>query len=197
MLKLALYDADGVLIHTELATYELERLHGIPRAVSKEFFDKEWDTILLGKADTKEKLTPYLKKWGWKGSVEDYQKFWFEFEHKIDQKIISHIQQIRKRGIICAVATNQDMYRATYMIEKMGFNDSFDALYASAHLGEVKPNQQFFKAIQQKYNIKFNEIVFWDDSGTNVSAARSLGIMAEVYKDFVSYKLKMEELLKE
>src|SRR3989344_4253457 len=111
MIKLVLYDADGVLIHSELATIELERQYGIPRNVSNKFFAQEWDAILVGKADTREKIAPYLKEWGWPGTVEDYQKFWFEFEHKIDQQLINHIQKLRKKGILCAVATNQDKYR--------------------------------------------------------------------------------------
>jgi len=152
--------------------------------------------LLSGKGDTREKLTPYLQKWGWHGTVEDYQDFWFEFEHKLDQKLIDHIQDLRKRGIVCAVATNQDTYRAAYMLEKMGFAQSFDALYASAHLGKAKPDRVFFELILQKYSVAPKEIIFWDDKEENVNAARRLGMHAEVYAGFKSYKAKMEELLR-
>jgi putative hydrolase of the HAD superfamily len=195
MIKLALYDADGVLIHTELATIELERRYGVPQSLSQEFFTKEWNAILIGKEDTKEKMAPYLKKWGWHGSVEDYQKFWFEFEHKIDQKIIRHIQELRAKGIICAVATNQDRYRTAYLLENMGFGECFDAIFASAHLGKAKPDKEFFNLILQEYNYKPTEVVFWDDSAANVEAAKNIGITARIYKNFEDYKDTMDEIM--
>lgn len=188
MLKAILFDADGVLIHTELATVELERKYGIPQSVSQQFFSTEWGDILVGKADTKEKLTPYLNKWGWDGSAEDYQKFWFEFEHKLDKEIIDSIQLLRKKGLLCYVATNQDKYRAAYMLKQMGFDDSFDGLYASAHLGEMKPGSLFFSKILAKLNLQPNDVLFWDDSQENVDGASAFGFHAELFKDLTSYK---------
>ncbi|CAN5422470.1 HAD family phosphatase [soil metagenome] len=194
MIKAILFDADGVLIHTELATVELVRKHGIPQSVSQEFFSTEWGDILKGRADTREKMAPYLKEWGWEGSVEDYQKFWFEFEHKLDKDMIDNIQQLRKNNVKCYVATNQDKYRAEYMLKEMGFEHSFDGMFASAHLGEKKPDSLFFDKILLRLNLQPKEVLFWDDSEENVTAASKIGINSEIFKTMDSYKATMKDV---
>ena len=104
------------------------------------------------------------------------------------------IQKLRKKGILCAVATNQDKYRTQYMLEKMGFNHSFDNLFASAHLGEVKKSEGFFEVIVKEYKAEPNEVVFWDDDESHVNSARKVGIIGEVYKNFRQYKMRMDKL---
>lgn len=191
-----LYDADGVLIQSEVASIELERRYGIQRSVSREFFEKEWAEILVGKADTREKIAPYLKKWGWPGSVEDYQKFWFEFEHKLNEELLEHVTQLRQNGIKCFVATNQDAYRAAYMLEHMGFKNSFDGLFASAHLGEKKPSREFFEKVLAAIEHSPDEVLFWDDDATNIAAAEDMGIYTEIYTDFGDYRSRMKKTYK-
>ncbi len=60
-----------------------------------------------------------------------------------------HVQQLRtKEYFVCCVATNQEKYRAQYMLDKMGFGDSFDKIYVSAYLGVQKPDVTFFEKVQ-------------------------------------------------
>ncbi|MGI8420041.1 MAG: HAD family hydrolase [Candidatus Levyibacteriota bacterium] len=135
MIKVILFDADGVLINGELFSEQLQREYNISTKKTISFFEGPFQACLTGNADLKEILAPYLKEWGWKKSVDDLLTYWFEAEHTIDEALVSYIQQLRLKGIKCYVATNQEKYRVAYMLKNMGFNDSFDKVYASAHLG--------------------------------------------------------------
>jgi len=194
MIKTILFDADGVLINGKHFGVELEKKYSIPKEKINPFFANEFSRALTGEVDLKDVVMPYLSDWGWQGTVDELLQFWFSVEHSVDEKLVSYIQNLRKRNIQCFVATNQEKYRAKYMLEKMGFSKSFDGIFASAHLGAKKPDLEFFsKILDQIGETDKESILFWDDSPLNVEAAREFGIQAEHYTTFDIFSERMKK----
>ena len=194
MIKILIFDADGVLINGEMFSKKLAKEYDISPETILPFFNGPFTECLVGKADLKEVLIPYLKEWNWKEGVDSFLEYWFSSEHSIDQELLDYIQEYRKNGIKCLIATNQEKYRAKYMFNKMGFADSFDRLYASAHLGHKKSNLNFYrKLVKDLGDVKKEEILFWDDDIKNIETAREFGIKAELYTTFVDFKEKMKD----
>ncbi|MBI4138024.1 MAG: HAD-IA family hydrolase [Candidatus Wildermuthbacteria bacterium] len=193
MIKVLIFDADGVLINSERFSKRLAREYGISTEKTTPFFAGVFNECLIGSADLKESIAPYLNEWGWEKSVEDFLNYWFSSEHSVDIELVNEIQKYREKGIKCFVATNQEKYRAQYMLGRMGFSESFDRLYASAHLGSKKPSLDFYeKIISELGGIKKEEILFWDDTEENITGAIECGIKAEVYISFNDFKKKMK-----
>ena len=138
MIKVLIFDADGVLINGDIFSKRFSKEYNIDISKINTFFDGPFKDCIIGKADLKEVLAPYLKEWGWKDGVDNFLEYWFSSEHSIDQELIDYIQDRRSNGIKCVMATNQEKYRAEYMFNKIGFANSFDKMYASAHLGHKK-----------------------------------------------------------
>lgn len=196
MIKTILFDADGVLINGEYFSYYLERDFGIKRDLTREFFEGEFLDCIVGKRDLKTELVPYLKKWGWKESYEEFIDDWHKSEHNIDNDLVEYIQNLRKKGITCCLATNQNRHRFSYMLKEMGFANFFDRLYASDFLGHMKPSPKFYEKIIDDLKItNKKEVLFWDDTEQNILAARKFGIHAETYKSFEDFKNKMKTYL--
>jgi putative hydrolase of the HAD superfamily len=195
MLKMLLFDVDGVLVlNAEPFTYHLERDHGITREKTRPFFKKTFANFLMGQTDLKMELAPYLQEWGWQQSVNDFLQYWFVSEHNIDKPLVEHIQHLRHKGIPCYLATNQEQYRAAYIMKEMGFADKFDGIFFSAHVGYMKPQTEFFEHVLRKMDpILPHEMLFWDDRPENVDSARQAGMLAEVYTNFVDFQRKMGE----
>lgn len=193
MIKHILFDADGVLVHGEMFSRQLEERYDISHETTQPFYQGIFAESLTGKVDLKEIIEPYLKEWGWPKTVDDYLEEWFSYEHVLDEEIIAYIQKLRAKGIGCYVATNQEKYRAQYMIDRMGFKDSFDKLYASAHLGTQKPDLEYFEKILKDLHAKKDEVLFWDDRLENVAAAKKFGIHAEFFESFDTFKQKMKD----
>lgn len=196
MLKIAIFDADGVITKGEYVSIHLERDYGISKELTKTFFEGVFMETVIGKKDLKIVLVPYLKAWGWKKSVQEFLDYWHKSEHVIDTVLVDYIQDLRLKGIICCLATNQNKYRFSYMLKDMRFADLFDKQYASSLLGHRKPSIEFYKKIVDDLNIKNkNEVLFWDDTEENVMAAKEFGIQAEIYNSFEEFKKKMQHYL--
>jgi len=193
MIKVLIFDADGVLINGDIFSKRFSKEYNISIDKINPFFDGPFKDCLVGKADLKEALTPYLEEWGWKDGVDNFLEYWFSAEHFIDQELIDYIQEHRKNGIRCVMATNQEKYRAEYLFNKIGFIDSFDKMYVSAHLGHKKTNREFFeKLVKDLKNFDKDEILFWDDDIKNIETAKEFGINAELYTTFEDFKQKIK-----
>ncbi len=196
MIKAILFDADGVILVGKKFSEYLKNNFGISEKDRSSFFDGRFKIALVGKQDLKEIIYPYLKDWGWDRSVDDFLDLWFKSEHIIDMRLIDYIQKIRKKGIRCYLATNQENHRIKYMKEEMEFDKLFDKVYSSSHVGYMKPDLKFFeKILGDLKNLQRKEILFWDDSLKHVEAAKKIGINAELYTSFENCLSKMATYL--
>jgi putative hydrolase of the HAD superfamily len=189
------FDADGVVIHPWRFRHYLEENHNITPSMTRGFFDGVFAECLVGKASLKSVLPSYLRAWDWPGTVEDFIELWLEVENAPDEKLISKISDLRRDGYLCCLATSQETNRADYMAGQMGFNEIFDELFFSCHIGYHKPERGFYEYIQSALRLSGSQILFWDDSEKNVAAAREIGWYAETYKGFADFEARMARLL--
>ncbi|HZS78506.1 MAG TPA: HAD-IA family hydrolase [Ktedonobacteraceae bacterium] len=192
MIRVILFDVDGVLAIGEPFSKHLARTYGITPDLTRSFFEGRFLNCLTGKADLKEELADRLPAWGWSSSIEAFLDEWFRFEHRINEPLIAYVQQLRQQHIRCYLATNQEKYRTAYLLAQMGFAGAFDGMFSSTYLGYMKGDEAFFASVlSQLPDVKANEILFWDDSPANVEVARKAGLHAEVYSSFSDFEKKM------
>lgn len=196
MIKTMLFDVDGVLLVGEHWSKDLAHAHGITEEMLAPFFQGPFQACLLGQTDLKDELARYLPQCGWSQSVEPFIEYWFQ-RYTINEELLQHIQQLRENGIKCYLATQQERYRTDYILHTIGFASQFDGIFSSAHLGYLKTNPRFFEALLRELDEKQPaQVLFWDDSPANVATASSVGIRAEIYRDFTNFSLRMREDIK-
>lgn len=192
MIKIIVFDSDGVVTSSKMFSEELEKDFNISSKLLLPFFDSSFKKCIVGKADLKEELKNYIDKWGWKGGVDELVDYWFKAEHEVNENVVNKIKELKQKGIKCYLGTNQEQYRTDYMRKCMGFEELFDGVWSSAELGVKKPKQEFFEIIydQISTNTKVlkNEIMFWDDDKDNVQGAKDFGIQAYLYRDFDEFE---------
>jgi putative hydrolase of the HAD superfamily len=197
VIKVVLFDVDGVLANGEPFSQHLARDYGITSEMTSSFFNGRFLECLVGNADLKQELVDHLHQWGWQGSVEEFVSYWFGCEHSIDEPLVASIQRLRQQGIRCYLATNQEKYRTSYILNQMGFAGLFDGIFSSAHLGCLKNDQAFFEHVLLSLpNVKADDMLFWDDSFGNVATAKAVGLQAERYHDFADFEKKIQRYLK-
>ena len=78
---------------------------------------------------------------------------------------------------------------------EFSFKDSVDGMIVSGKVKLLKPDRAIYEALMNKYGLKPEECVFFDDRLENVEGARKCGINAIVFKDYESATRELERLL--
>ncbi len=179
-MKALLLDADGVVLKRH--RYFSERFaeeYNVPQDLIVPFFKDEFRKCQTGKADLKEALVPYLEKWGWQGSVEDFMQYWFDSDTEIDAEVFSLVKGFRAKGIPCYLVTDQEQYRAEFIRKKL--DGMLDGFFFSSELGASKDTPEFFVSLLKTLNVAPGEVTYLDDDQKNVDVALTLGIDAYFY----------------
>lgn len=193
MIKAILCDTDGMLVTAPMWSYQLERQYNIPREQLSAFFKEKFPACLIGQADLRVEVEPYLSQWGWSGTVDELLAYWFKAEHEVDESLIDYLQRLRAQGYGCYLGTNQEQYRTAYMKNEMSFAQLFDTIYASCELGVRKPDPLFYQKILNDLDIPADQLLVWDNEQKNVDGALSVGCPAELYTTFPAFKKIMTE----
>lgn len=188
-------DADGVLINGERFAVVLSRELKVDPVKEREFFTTTFQDCLVGEADLRESVAPYLSSFGWDRDVDSFLEFWFKAEHSLNEDLMEYTAVLRSQGIKVVLATNQEKYRTKYMLEHMGFEGKFDEIYSSAHMGFKKPDQRFYSKIIDDLGVGPGEAIFWDDDERNIQGAQELGIQSVLFQDNEHFKSTMDKLV--
>lgn len=187
-MKHILFDTDGVIVHSDMWSNEYARRSWISSEITRPFFREIFGDCLIGKSDLKEVIKPYLAQWDWTGTVDEYLEEWFRYENTVDKDLLEKIQELRKTGIQCHVATNQEKYRLAYLRNEMGFSKNFDSVFCSCELGYKKPQREFYERVLYILGAVSDEVLYFDDAKDNIESAKELGIHAVLYKNLEDFE---------
>lgn len=187
-----LLDADGVINDGKLLS--LQEDFGIVPDRMARFFREAFPACMVGKADLRESIVPYLEEWGWKGDADELLDYWFKQGDVVRPGVRSIAERLKDAGISLHLATNQEKRRVHYMRTAMGYGDLFDGMHTSSEIGFMKPSLDFFAAAHKRMGEPDpSTVLFWDDMEKNVLAARDYGFAAEVFTTEEDFERKMKE----
>jgi len=197
MIKVALFDLDGVVIvgRDKLFSQRAAEDLNISNDQIMEFFNKDFRECSFGRADLKEKISPYLKKWNYNGTVDDFLNYWFSGEGVVDMEVINCVAQLREKGIRCFIATRQEKYRKKYLLEEVGLQKYFDGIMCTCDIGFDKWETGYWDYVFKELNVSPEEIIFFCDSQKNIDNSGKIGVQAYLYTDISVLKEKMISLV--
>jgi putative hydrolase of the HAD superfamily len=196
MAKIILFDADGVLIHSRyFSTYIGERF-GVENEKTNAFFERNIKTLLLGKASMAKLLEPHFKEWGIEKTPKEILGEYMQAEIKKDEDMLSFVKSLRKKGMRCYLATNQDKDVISFMEKELGLGNLLDGIFCSSRMKVKKPSNDFFERIfsflkKTDPALEKKDVLFFDDSKKNVKAAEDFGIRAFLFES----KEQIEEMI--
>ncbi len=181
-IKTVLFDADGVIQRRpegwKDSLGDLLGFCGDPGEFLSEVRTVEGPTI-DGSSDFSQVLLPVMSRWNCRASLDDALRVWTMIV--VVPEITSIITALRRNGIWCHLATNQEQHRARYMSESLGYAGLFDKEFYSCHLGMMKPSKGYFRAILDDIGVPAEQVLFIDDLQANVDSAREVGLHAATF----------------
>jgi putative hydrolase of the HAD superfamily len=181
-IQAVLFDADGVIQRRPRGWRDAlgERLgfRGNPGAFLADVFDAE-TPALTGQSDFPQALSNLLARWHCRTTLDEALHTWTMIE--ADPEITETIRALRRRGVRCYLASNQERYKARYMSKVLGYRRLFDTEFYSCHMGLKKPSGAYFRAVVSAIALPPNQLLFVDDLSVNVEAAREVGLHAVTF----------------
>lgn len=178
-----LFDADGVIQRPAPARRQMLReLLGPKGNQLDEFIRDLWaaeDPTLTGQAGFAEALSAVLARWKCRASLDEALHVWTMIE--VDAEILGTVQALRRSGVCCHLATNQELHRARHMSETLGYAGLFDREFYSCRVGLMKPDPEYFRAVLREIDLPAGRVLFLDDREVNVQAAHQVGLRAAVF----------------
>lgn len=187
MVKAILFDADGVVLKKR-DKYFSQRLVedfgiNVPEDKIRHFFSEIYPKIRLGKADLKVEVKKRMRSWGWQKSLDEFLKYWYDYENNIDNQVLDFVIDLRQKGLKCYLASDHSKYRADDLMNNV-LGQYFDGGFFSGYLGCDKEDKDFYQAVLKKLKLKPEEILFVDDEEENVEVAKKMGMKAIYYQSF-------------
>ncbi len=124
----------------------------------------EIDGVGSRRANAPRAVSRWLADWGW-----------------VEPEMVSMIVALRDRGHRVALFTNgTDTTPAE--LEHHRLTGYFDPVFNSWDLGAAKPNPAVFVRVANDLGLEPNEVMFFDDTLANVTAAQGVGWRAHVFR---------------
>ena len=178
-----LWDADGVLQRVPPGWEESIRpaIEGHVEDVDGFLAQAFWEErpALRGEVRWLDVLPGLLERWGIPDAYDDMVRVWLSIQPVEDARAL--VDVVRRSGVPCYLASNQDAHRARFMQENLGYPDLLDGAFYSCDLGAAKPESAYFEAILARLALSADQVLFIDDKDSNVEAAREAGLAAEVW----------------
>ena len=183
-IKHILFDADGVLQyatrHWQPALQSVLKLEdeAQAKAVLQDVFAAETEVLETDGGFT-ERLEAVLAKWG----RSDFLSETLAVLHSINvhHDVMQTVQAIRRSGIRCHIASNQQTSRAKQMSEGLNYKSLFDTEFYSCFVGAAKPKARFFEKVLAQLGCEASTVLFLDDRAENVEGAEQAGINAAIF----------------
>jgi putative hydrolase of the HAD superfamily len=180
-IKAILFDADGVIQRPRVDYHTaFQGLLQLGIGDAGRFIGEVWAAerpSLSGERDFVSDLEQVLMRWNSAHLLDEVLAVWTNIE--TDSAMLATIAELRAKGMICCLATNQQAHRASYMTAVL--REFFDREYYSFRIGISKPDPEYFRTIAKDLGLVPSDLLFIDDYRANVEAARAVGLNAVLF----------------
>ncbi len=194
VLKNIIFDVGDVLLeyrwHDMLTDYGLE--DGEADKVGKLMFDDNlWHEFDIGNMHRDEIIGQYIKNYPEYAQVMQWFMTHGEFMHVKREDVWEKMYKLKEKGYGIYILSNYSEELFRKHTTDAPFIEIADGIVVSYQIHITKPDEGIYKFLLNKYNLKAEECIFFDDREENTEGARKLGINAVTV---ISKEFLLEEL---
>lgn len=198
MLKLVIFDMDGVILDSErvanLAWFQVSEKYDLGLNIEK---------LKEIKGGTAVRTLEVLSKQVGKTLAEKIMEEKKEIQMSIIKKengiklkegVVELLKYIKEKGLKCIVATSTTKERAEKQLKETGVYSYFDNLVYGDEIKNGKPDPEIFLKACEKIGVSPIEAVVIEDSVLGATAANRAGIKCFVVEDTMKFSVEENRL---
>jgi putative hydrolase of the HAD superfamily len=199
MIKNVIFDVGGVLVDFRWRALMADL--GLSKERQDEFevkvFGSKWWAELDRGALDEEYVVGKLRE-----SISDhlqaFELVWANQENLVESYDYANpwLDSLKEKGFKIYLLSNYPKSIFTLHEEKgkFSFIDKIDGRVVSGFVGMAKPDEDIYRHLVDKYQLKFEECVFIDDRADNIETAINLSMKGIVFKDYEQARKELEEI---
>lgn len=181
MIKMVIFDLDGVLVDARELHYEalnmaladIDEKYVVNRAEHLSTYDGLSTTKKLNMLTESKGLSPELHNAVWKLKQQKTVEIIDQFGP--DQRMINILKRLKSEGYKVACATNSIRDTAKLQLIRRGFFEHIDFLYSNQDVNKPKPSAEIYMRCMLRADVDPNETVVVEDSHHGRKAALNSG----------------------
>ncbi|MDD6435371.1 MAG: HAD family phosphatase [Clostridiales bacterium] len=199
MIKNIVFDIGNVLVGYDWKRHYLNRKY--PEECYEEVANaiwrsKDWDEYDRGVLSDDQITELFIKNAPGQEQLirmmtADYHGLCYKKDYAIDW-----INELKGQGFKVFYLSNYSYKMRTDCADALGFIPYMDGGIMSCDVKVIKPMPEIYRLLLEKYDLKAEECVFFDDMKVNVEGAEREGFFAIHFKDKAQAEAELAELLK-
>lgn len=199
-IKTIIFDLGGVLVKYNWMSYLNRRFKDpviVEHVAEALFAHNYWDELDRGVVPYDEIRTTFASY------QPDYAKYVMDaIDHAGDELTAFNyampwIKELKARGFQVLYLSNWSDHMRTTCGDALYFLPEMDGGVFSYEEKLIKPDAAIYNCILDRYNLKAEECVFFDDKKRNIDGACAVGIHGICFEDYAQAKSALEDLLNE
>ena len=181
MIKNIIFDVGDVLL--EYRWKDMLKDYGLPddeayKVGNLMFNDNLWHEFDLANMTRDEIVGQYLKNYPDYAEVMQWFMTHGELMHVKREDVWEKAQKLKEKGYGIYILSNYSQELFEKHTKDAPFISLADGVVVSYQIHITKPDEKIYHYLLDKYNLKAEECIFFDDREENTEAARKLGIEA-------------------
>lgn len=181
MIKNIIFDVGDVLL--EYRWKDMFKDYGLPddeayKVGNLMFNDNLWHEFDLANMTRDEIVGQYLKNYPDYAEVMQWFMTHGELMHVKREDVWEKAQKLKEKGYGIYILSNYSQELFEKHTKDAPFISLADGVVVSYQIHITKPDEKIYRYLLDKYNLKAEECIFFDDREENTEAARKLGIEA-------------------
>lgn len=185
-IKNLVFDVGGVLIgyrwEEMFEDYGLDKISAIK--IGKGIFDsKEWPMFDAGLISLEETVESFCNR---NPDLAEPARWFIENAIKMRvprEKLWKELRRLKEKGYKIYLLSNYSKVLFKLHTSDYDFMNIIDGKVVSYEVNSLKPEEKIYRTLFERYNLKEDECVFFDDRPCNVEMAKKLGMEGIVVKD--------------